>query len=81
MCLLLYQCRFIQFSKNKATEFNHIVIYISEYATCSFATKAQASGAQLYEVFHLNDEPSKLNAKRNLTNQRFVIPKISLERR
>ena len=52
MCLLLYQCRFIQFSKNKATDFYHIVMDISEYATCSFATKALASGAHLYEVFH-----------------------------
>ena len=36
-----FQCRFIQFSKNKATDFNHFVINISEFATCSFATKAQ----------------------------------------
>ena len=36
---------------------------------------------QGFEVFHHIDEPSKLNAKRNLTNQRFVFPKISLERR
>ena len=32
MCLLQFQCRFIQFSKNKVTEINHLYNdFISEY--------------------------------------------------
>jgi len=48
--------------KNKCVCYNFNVV-LSSFQRTSF------------EVIHLNDEPSKLNAKRNLTNPRFVFRK------
>jgi hypothetical protein len=51
-----FQCRFIQFSKNKG------LLYEINRKNKGFESI----------VFYKEDEPSKLNAKRQLTNPRFV---------